>query len=238
MVYLHGAGAPATCGNAVQRDFLATRGFHFIGPCYAAAYGVGNCGAHIGDCRLEAFDAVDRTDVISIARPDSLEERIIRMVLHLQSVNPQGDWAYYLVDGQPRWNRIIIAGISHGASTAGLIARVRPVARAVLLSGPLDTGQAWLTQPTVTAPDLLWGFSHTRDGQHNGHLQAFEVLQLPGAPTRIEDAGAPWGGSQRLITSVDAGNADQSHSATQAGPRTADGGYVFAPVWEAMYGVD
>ncbi|MGV3622458.1 MAG: hypothetical protein ACO1OB_16690, partial [Archangium sp.] len=52
VVYLHGAGAPATCGSVAHEDFLAQRGFHVIGPCYASNYGVGNCGTDIGGCRL------------------------------------------------------------------------------------------------------------------------------------------------------------------------------------------
>lgn len=241
VVYLHGAGAPTTCGSVAHEDFLAVRGFHVIGPCYSSNYGVGNCGNDIGGCRLEAFDGMDRTSVIAITRSDSLEERIVRMLTHLQSLNPQGGWEFFIVDGHPRWDRIVISGISHGASTAALIARVRNVERAVMLSGPLDTNQNWLTSPTLTPVDRQWGFTHTGDGQHAGHLTAFNVLMLPGTPQRIENSARPWNDSHRLFTSVDAGNSDQSHASTQVGgssPRSADGGYRFTPVWEALYGVD
>lgn len=240
VVYLHGAGAPGTCGSVAHEDFLAVRGFHVIGPCYSSNYGVGNCGNDIGSCRLEAFDGVDRTTVIDITRSDSIEERIIRMLGRLQTLNPQGGWEYFLVDGQPRWDRIIISGISHGASTAALIAKVRPVARAVMLSGPLDTGQAWLTMSSITPADRQWGFTHSVDVQHAGHLAAFGALMLPGAPQRIESGAPPWSDSHRLFTSIDAGNSDQSHSSTQAGggsPRASDGGYRFGDAWDLMYGV-
>ncbi|HEY0883002.1 MAG TPA: hypothetical protein VGD87_15785 [Archangium sp.] len=239
VVYLHGAGAPTTCGSVAHADFLAARGFHVIGPCYVSNYGVGNCGADIGGCRLEAFDGVDRSTVISISRSDSIEGRVVKMLERLQTLNPKGDWRYFVVNGQPRWDRIIISGISHGASSAGVIAKVRPVVRAVMLSGPLDTGQAWLSASSVTPADRLWGFTHSVDPQHAGHLSAFGVLALPGTPQRIEAGASPWGGSHRLFTSVDAGNGDQSHSSTQAGsgsPRAADGGYRFGEAWDVMYG--
>ncbi|MDP1830048.1 MAG: hypothetical protein Q8L48_42690 [Archangium sp.] len=240
VVYLHGAGAPATCGSTAHGDFLAARGFHVIGPCYVSDYGVGNCGADIGGCRLEAFDGVDRTSVIDIKPPDSIEVRVVRMLQRLQALNSKGDWQFFIVDGKPRWDRIIISGISHGASTAGVIAKVRPVARAVMLSGPLDTNQAWLSQASLTPPDRQWGFTHSVDPQHPGHLSAFGVLQLPGAPQRIEAGARPWNGSHRLFTSIDAGNGDSSHSSTQAGgssPRAPDGGYLFGGAWNELYGV-
>jgi hypothetical protein len=178
--------------------------------------------------------------VIDITRSDSIEERIIRMIRRLQTLNPQGGWEYYLVDGAPRWDHIIISGISHGASSAGIIARVRPVERAVMLSGPLDTNQAWLTMPSLTPPQKLWGFTHSVDTQHAGHLAAFTAMMLPGTPQQIELGTPKWNDSHRLFTSIDAGNSDQSHASTQAGggsPRAADGGYRFGDAWDVMYGV-
>lgn len=236
VVHLHGAGAPTNCGASSHHDFLAARGFHVIAPCYVSDYGVGNCGADIGGCRLEAFDGVDRTSVIAIAPPDSIQTRVVRMLQRLQTLNPKGDWQYFLAGGQPRWDRIVISGISHGASSAGVIAKVRPVARAVMLSGPLDTNQAWLTMPGLTPASGQWGFTHKQDPQHPGHVAAFGALQLPGALTSVDAVASPYAGSHRLFT--DAGATDP-HSSTQAGgasPKLADGGYVFAPVWEALYG--
>lgn len=237
VVYLHGAGTQTTCGSGSHQDLLAARGFHTVGPCYASDYGIGICGADIGGCRLEAFEGIDHNPAIAITPNESIEVRVVKMLQHLATLNPQGDWGFFVVDGKPRWDRIIISGISHGASTAGLIAKVRPVVRSVMLSGPLDTNQAWLTWSSVTPADRIYGFTHTGDPQHPGHLAAFEDLVLPGTPVRIEDAGRPYLDSHRLFTSVDAGD---SHGSTQAGgssPKLRDGGYVFVPVWEQMYGV-
>ncbi|MBE2252922.1 MAG: hypothetical protein IAE78_25540 [Myxococcus sp.] len=235
VVYLHGAGTPTTCGSSAHQELLAGLGFHTIGPCYASDYGVGNCGTEIGACRLEAFDGVDRHPFISIAPAESLERRVVRMLERLQTLNPQGDWRFFLVNGAPRWDRIVISGISHGASSAGLIAKVRSVHHAVMLSGPLDTNQAWLSLPSRTPAAQVFGFTHTGDPQHAGHLAAFEAMGLPGAPTRIEDGGSPWGGSRRLFTSV---ATTDPHGSTQAGgsaPLNPDGGYRFAPVWRELY---
>jgi hypothetical protein len=107
----------------------------------------------------------------------------------------------------------------------------------VMLSGPLDSSQPWLLGSPVTPIDAFYGFTHTDDGQHQGHLASFEDLGLPGTPTVVDDATPPYGGSHRLVTS--AATAD-GHGATQAGgssPLDA-GEYVYLPVWQTMYGAN
>ena len=202
VVYLHGAGAPTTCGSNEHGRLLASWGFHVLGPCYVSDYGVGNCGADIGGCRLEAFDGVDHHPFVNITPPDAIETRVVRALQRLQGLHPGGDWQYYLDGARPRWGAIIISGISHGASSAGLIGQVRAVDRAVMLSGPLDTGQAWLARDGLTARSRYWGLTHRADPQHSGHLAAFETLRVPGTPTFIDGMSAPYGGTQRLATAA------------------------------------
>jgi hypothetical protein len=65
----------------------------------------------------------------------------------------------------------------------------RDVERVVMLSGPLDTDQAWLTGVPVTSIDRFWGCTHTGDEQHAGHLQAAGVRRS--RPARGSD-GRRW----------------------------------------------
>ncbi|MBK6690191.1 MAG: hypothetical protein IPG45_37345 [Deltaproteobacteria bacterium] len=235
VVYLHGAGLPTNCGASGHADFLADLGFHVLMPCYVSNYGVGNCGADIGGCRLEAFEGVDHHNFIEIGPADAIEPRVVKMLEHLSTTNPEGDWSWFLDQGRPRWSAIVVSGISHGASTSGLIGKYRDVAKVVMLSGPLDTGQAWLALPALTPIERYFGFTHTGDGQHPGHLEAFETLGLPGAPTSIDDTPAPYGGSHRLQSSAPT---NDGHGSTQLGgasPTAPDGAYLFDPVWRAMY---
>ncbi len=236
VVYLHGAGVPTTCGGTGHNAFLASRGFHVISPCYVAGYGIAICGNDIGGCRREAFDGIDHSSVIQVGPPDSIETRVVRMLQRLQTLNPKGDWQWFIENGKPRWNAIVISGISHGGSSAGLVAFYRPVSRAVMLSGPLDANQPWLALPPVTPIERFWGFTHTGDPQHPGHLTAFATMMVPGVPRSIDDAGTPWGGSHRLYTS--APTADP-HGSLQLGgnsPKLSDGGYAYRAAWELMYG--
>ncbi|MFZ6184197.1 BPSS1187 family protein [Nannocystis pusilla] len=237
VVYLHGAGAPTTCGSQAHGVVLARMGFHVIHPCYVSDYGVGNCGDDIGGCRLEAFEGVDHHDFIDIPPPDSIETRVVKMLEHLQALHPGGDWQYFIEDGKPRWSEIVISGISHGASSSGVIGMNRAVERVVMLSGPLDSDQAWLKGDPLTPIDRFWGFTHTGDEQHPGHLQSFADMMLPGEPFVVDGAAPPYMDSHRLVTSAATGD---GHGSTQAGGASPKDGdvYVFEPVWRAMYGAD
>ncbi len=237
VVYLHGAGAPTTCGSTEHERLLSSWGFHVLGPCYVSDYGVGNCGNDIRGCRLEAFEGIDRHPFVAISPPDSIETRVVRALELLQRRNPAGDWGWFIEGGRPRWGSIIISGASHGASSSGVIAQVRPVLRAVMLSGPLDTNQPWLTGASLSPLDRYWGFTHMADPQHNGHVAAFAAMRLPGALTFVDSAASPWGGTHRLAS---AATTTDGHGATQAGgssPRDAMGRYRYEPVWRRMYGV-
>lgn len=233
VVYLHGAGTPNVCGSAAHSEVLAGFGFHVFDPCYSSDYGVGNCGDDIEGCRLEAFEGVDHHPFIDITPPNSIETRVVKGLTHLAAVIPEGDWTYFLDGDKPRWDKIVISGISHGASSSGVIGLHRNVNRVVMLSGPLDSNQAWLAKPTLTPIDRFWGFTHTADPQHPGHLEAFATMGLPGAPTSVDGASPPYGGSHRLITSA---ATNDGHSSTQAGGSSPGSPqYEFLPVWETLY---
>jgi hypothetical protein len=237
VVYLHGAGssAPASCTNGEMANLVTAMGYHLFTPCYNSYYGVDRCKDDIGGCRLEAFDRVDHTAVLTIAPADAIEPRIVAALKLLRTKHPGGDWGYFLDGDRPRWSNIIIAGISHGASTSGLIGLVRTVNRVVMFSGPLDTKQKWLEMPSLTPRDRFYGFTHTGDPQHAGHLEAFATLALPGAPTSIDGASPPYGSSHRLQTSA---TTTDPHSSTQPGgvsPKSG-GAYVFAPAWKYLFG--
>ncbi len=236
VVYLHGAGTQQNCGSTTMMQWLAAKGYHVFSPCYRADYGVGNCGDDIGGCRLEAFEGVDHHAEIDISRPNSAEGRVVAALAYLQEQHPGGDWEYFLGTGGPRWSEIIVAGISHGASSSGVIGMNRNVNRVVMLSGPLDSNQAWLQGTPVTPIDRFYGFTHTQDSQNPGHRNAFADMNLPGAITNVEDNAAPYGGSHRLESSFDLAN---GHSSTQAGGASPMNGaeWVYEPVWRALFGL-
>lgn len=212
---------------------LAGHGFHVIVPDYSNDWscngGGGNCNE---DTRWEALTGEPVSDVIDISRADSAEGRVITILHHLQRVHPGGDWGYYLQDDDTlRGEHLIIAGISHGASSTGLYATRREVFRAVMHSG------AWGSVPadSVTPVDVFYALSHADDKQYAGHVNAWDQAGLPGVPTIIEDEPPPYGGSHRLVATTPNGYPHCSVCVSGDSPMDGDG-YVFDPAWRYMYG--
>lgn len=235
-LFLHGAGVAESCGPGAHLRFLAEMGFHVFAPCYVSDYGVENCGDDIAGCRLEAFEGVDHHAFVDIAPTDAIEPRIVSGLRYLAAQRPDDGWSSFLdADGGVRWERIVLTGHSHGASTAALIGKVRDVERIVLLAGPYDRGQNWLAGEGLTPPERQFGLTHPGDRQHEGHLEAFERLGLPGALVDVDGAAPPFGGSHRLATEVES---KKPHSSVRAGgvsPKVGDT-FVLAPVWRYLYG--
>ncbi len=105
-----------------------------------------------------------------------------------------------------------------------------------MLSGARDVNQAWRTLPSATALERVFGFTHTADDQHQEHLDAFEAMKLIGAPTFVDAAAPPYGGSHRLETKAATGDGHSSTEAGGASPKSA-GKYLFEPAWKLMYNV-
>ncbi len=227
VVYLHGAGSFNDCGNLPLGTMVAGWGFHWFAPCFSSNYGVDNCGDDIEGCRMEAFEGQDHHPFVNISRPDSIEERIVQGLRYLQQELPAGDWDYFLDGDLPRWSEIIITGHSHGASSSGVIGMHRNVFRVVMLAGPYDPGQAWLSNTPITSPDRFYGFTHSGDGQHQGHLDAFAALGLPGQPVTVDGAQPPYSDSHRLFSSAGVGDAHQSVTTGDVA--------AFEPVWHYLY---
>jgi hypothetical protein len=236
-VFLHGAGTGERCGPSAHLKLLAGFGFHVFSPCYVSGYGVENCGDDIAGCRLEAFDGHDRHPFVTIPPADSIERRIVRGLRHLAVLQPDAGWERFVDGDRPRWEKILLTGHSHGASTAALIGTEREVLRIVTLAGPYDPGQAWLHRPPRTPRERYFGLTHRRDRQHPGHLAAFAALGYPGEPVLVDDGAPPRGGSHRLVTDVPSRN---PHSAVRAGGSSPkrDGRFVLEPVWRHLYGVE
>ncbi|WP_437590369.1 BPSS1187 family protein [Sorangium sp. So ce1000] len=203
VVTLSGSSQPP--GPLDLTRFVAARGFHAFAVAYKNDYDIiQNDPDTFGDARLEAFDGQDHTALIEVTRADSIEARLAKALAHLKEVHPRGDWGYFLEDdGSPRWSVIIFSGHSHGASSAARIGKVVRLDRVVSLAGPRDTNPVsatWLSEPSATPVDRMFGLTGERDEQHRDHLKAFDLIGLPGELVEVDVPGAapPYGGSHRL----------------------------------------
>jgi hypothetical protein len=255
VVYLVGANNKPQSGRPMMLE-LASLGFAVVVPAYANDYDIrAKCEKRAGDpdedchgkARLEAFEGKDHSPHIQISRANSIEARVVAMLRHLSTVAPTGGWASYLDGEQPKWPAIVVAGHSHGSSSAALIAKVREVKRAVILSGPFDNRDgdpaAWLKWPSVTPRERVFAFSHALEEQHRGHLANWEALGLGayGPPVRMEESGAAtapdYGGSHELITAVAGNNPHGMTAAGRVSPEVSAGRYRYEGAWKYLFGL-
>ena len=128
---------------------------------------------------------------------------------------------------------------SLGTQGAYLDTRVKPAGKLVVyLHGASAAALANCANgevATLLATEGFHGFTHAADPQHAGHLVSFQDLNVPGAPTSVDGASAPYGNSHRLQSSA---RVTDGHGSTTPGgtsPKVA-GAYVYAPVWATMFG--
>jgi hypothetical protein len=239
VVFLPGA-------NNVPNDWrnhgrkLAEYGFHVLIPSYnnrwssdSTCDGKGNSCAD--DTRWEALVGEDSSSAVSIARADSAEGRVLTMLKHLVSAHPGGDWGYFLgASGELAYGKSIIAGISHGAASAGMYAARRPFTRNVMhSSGPAGSASA----AKMTPLSAWYGFAHTADPAYSAIIGSWNSFNLAGQPTSIDGQQPPFGNSHRLITSAMSSYPHGSVAVHSSSPKDASGALAFEAAWRTLYGV-
>ncbi|APZ95013.1 BPSS1187 family protein [Fuerstiella marisgermanici] len=199
-----------------------------------------------GNIRLEAATGEDFSDDVDIPKPDGMMERAFQFVKWLSKKHPQGKWEYFLTaDGKGlRWDDVIVAGSSHGSTTASRFAKHQKVSRVVALCGPRDQHQTWQSLPSATPENRLFGFTHVLDGGWTAdhYCRSWELMGLHkfGPIVNVDQSKPPYGNRRRLITDFDVkGDPKRAHSSVSPGSRSAKdgqtGAYLHDPVWEYMF---
>jgi hypothetical protein len=199
----------------------------------------------LGKIRLEAATGEDFSDKVAIAKPDGMMERAVQFVKWLAKENPQGGWDYFLTDGGKalKWDKVIITGASHGATTAARFALHQKVDRVVMFCGPRDQYETWHGLPSATPKNRFFGFSHVLDGGWSGmhYCRSWELLGLQqfGAVVNVDETKPPFGNTRRLITDADVKkDAKRAHSCVTPGGaavKGADGKYIHEAVWKYLF---
>lgn len=230
---------------------LNSYGLHAIRPHYANKWFGIVCqekpvGPHCrGNVRLEAATGEDFSDQVEIPKPDGMMERSFQFVKWLDQKHPEGNWGYFLnqkKDGL-RWTDVIVAGSSHGSTTATRFSKHVEVSRVVALCGPRDQYQQWQALPSATPSQRIFGFSHVLDGGWTAdhYCRSWELLGLHkfGPIVNVDKTPAPFLNSRRLVTNFDVkGDAKKAHSAVTPGKASAkdgQGNYLHEAVWKYMF---
>jgi len=237
--------------NQALFDRLASYGLHAIQPHYANRwFGILDAkdrddGTSLGKVRLEAATGEDHSPLVVIPQPDGMATRSLRFVQWLARENPEGGWGQFLTDdgGDLVWDKVIVAGSSHGSTTAARFAKHQRVARVVMFSGPRDQYEAWQGFTSATPANRYFGFTHVLDGGWTGdhYCRSWLMLGLNefGPLVDVDQIPAPFGNSRRLITAADVGgNANRAHSASVPGGSAVKndaGKMVHEPVWRYLF---
>ena len=157
-------------------------------------------------CADEAATGEDHSPNLSIPKPDGMMERSRQFVMWLAKKHPQGKWSHFLTpDGSDlRWDDVIVAGISHGSTTAARFAVHKKVSRVVMFSGPRDQYQTWQKLPSATPTNRFFGFTHVLDTGWSGdhYCRSWELLGLHkhGAIVDVDKSAAPFDASRRPVS--------------------------------------
>lgn len=112
----------------------------------------------------------DGRKTISIGRADSIENRLIKLLLFVQNIRPAEHWGQFLnEDGTIKWQSIAVAGQSQGGGHAALLGIKHCVSRVMCFGSPkdynvrLDAPAAWYGAESVTPKDRFFAFNHHQD---------------------------------------------------------------------------
>lgn len=199
----------------------------------------------LGRIRLEAATGEDFSDAVAIPKPDGMMERARQFLIWLTAKNPEGHWDQFLTEERDavRWDRVIMSGASHGATTSARFAKHQRVDRVVLFCGPRDQYETWQALPSATPTNRYFAFSHVLDGGWTGdhYCRSWQLLGLHqyGPIVNVDRAAAPYGNTRRLITDADVKNdPGRAHGCVTPGGsavKDAGGRMSHEDVWRYLF---
>jgi hypothetical protein len=247
-LYVHLPGANGTPTESLQILELAiAAGYHVIGLMYVNTYVVSEICAADLDCyenvRLEIIDGMDRTDKITVSAANSIENRLTKLLAHLNATYPSEGWGAFLASGAPLYASIALSGYSQGGGHAALMAKTRALGRVVLFSAVTDGDNgipaAWLKANAVTPNTLHFGLAHTQDPIFDNITSGWATLGLSffGIPVDVDSIEPPYANSHQLTTSLNTvtGNT-HAGTAVDAHAPVVEGASALVPAWTYLIG--
>lgn len=230
-------------------DRVTSYGYHVVQPHYARGWFGTLCQENPvgetcrGDLRLEAATGEDFSNQIDLRSQDGMVGRTVTFLKRLDREQPDAEWGQFLAGDGLRYDKVVMAGASHGSTTSARFAKHQKVARVVMFCGPRDQYQTWQSLPSATPANRYFGFSHTLDGGWTAdhYCRSWELIGLHeyGPIVDVDKSRPPFDNTRRLVTSFDVdGDAKRAHSAVQPGKRAytlSDGTYAHEAVWRYLF---
>jgi acetyl esterase/lipase len=244
LLFLHGQGGTGTGALELLRT-AAEEGYHAVGLTYANDWSPFTfCnGSADPDCALkvrrEIITGTDLSSFVNVPRPDSVENRLIKLLRHLDALHPDEGWSSYLEGDTIRWDAIALWGHSQGGGNAGVIAKDHELERCCTSAPAADGSQAFPASwwaDHLTAPGRYFGFCHTQDALSQ-KVAFWNALGAPGPVLDVAVNLPPFGNSRQLSTSIAPAISGQFHNSVvidNVTPRNLDGSPRYKEVWQYM----
>ena len=231
-IFLTGTGGHPATGPRALLATIADQGYRVLALEYDDTPAVverctrdpdPDCSADFREMRIYG---TGRSRAVSNPPAESIVQRLVAALRALDRNAPGQGWGAYLDGDQPRWDRILVSGLSQGAGMAAFIAKQHLVYRVVLFSSPWDwTGRdlhpaPWLSGPSATPMDRWQAEYHRRERTAANILAAYQALGIPADHIRVFNRDLPRAAPD---------NGNPYHGSTVRDP-----GYE--PQWRAMYG--
>ncbi len=253
-VFLPGTGAVAFNYTEINNT-AADLGFHSINLTYPNDDAINSlCGGNstdltcYGNARLEVLDGINRSNLVNVNRANSIENRLIKLLIYLRNQRPTENWNQFLInDSTLDWSKIVISGHSQGGGHAGIIGRYHSVTRVVMFAAMdfnavVNAPADWIALPNSTpdasTPDKFWGFGHQRDELVNFNTLSTRIwtaygMTPFGSILSVDNLISPYGNSHSLTSNTDCTN---YHGCIVADARLVfqNGIPIYKPVWEYL----
>ncbi len=173
-----------------------------------------------------------------VGEANSILRRFTAAIDYLQTLDPEGDWGRYMVDGHPVWKNVVFAGHSQGGGESAYISHLHKLRGVLMFSSPVETygdiSAAWMDAPGKTPPSRMYGFDDVHDIYFTRITGSWRRLHM-GDPDPTTASAVPTE-SHVMLSSLDIGNPLETHgrSVDDDGPRTTNGTMTFRPTWAWM----
>ena len=184
--------------------------------------------------RMEILTGQDLSDSVKVNMANSIQNRVVKLLQHLQTTNAEEDWGQYLeADNE--------------------ISKLYSVDKAIMLSAS-DWYQGapanWVTEPGQTPASRIYAFVHVRD--EAGYFGPGKIIEKNwagygidtfGEIVNVDNASKPFGNTHTLVTNAEPVDYDhwfhddKYHNGVVVDPfvpLTAKGTSLYEAVWEYL----
>ncbi len=209
-------------------NLAADLGYHVITLMYPNEIPASACGNDSAPNAFENFRMAviqgGSTEHISCEKTESIENRLVKLLLFLKAKRPKENWGQFLNgDDSIKWDAIAVGGLSQGGGHAALIGIKHRVARVICTGAPKDYSKkrnapaAWYSDESATPKGRFFAFNHRQDPQActpkqlSENLKALE-LDAFGSPTDVDTESSPYNHVRILNTGYPVADAPRENT--------------------------